>query len=44
MFHIVFSADDKYIKYTAVVITSIVNTNVSKDFSGFFDGGVLVKS
>lgn len=40
MFHIVFSADDKYIKYTAVVITSIVkNTNVSKDFSRFFDGG-----
>lgn len=33
MFHIVFNADENYIKFSAVLITSIVkNTNLSKSF------------
>ena len=36
MFHIVFSADENYIKYTAVLITSIVfNTDKNKKFKDF---------
>ncbi|MCW1332457.1 hypothetical protein OLP47_07105 [Campylobacter jejuni] len=32
MFHIVFNSDDNYIKYTAVLITSIVkNTDINKN-------------
>lgn len=37
MFHIVFCGDEKYFKYIAVCMTSIVkNTIVSKSFSDFF--------
>lgn len=37
MFHICFAADERYIKYSAVLITSIVkNTNHQKDFKDFF--------
>ncbi|MCV3464387.1 glycosyltransferase family 8 protein [Campylobacter lari] len=36
MFHIVFSADENYIKYTAVLITSIIlNTDKNKKFKDF---------
>lgn len=47
MFHIVFNADDKYIKFAAVVITSIIkNTNTCKKFKDFFKemGGGLIKN
>ena len=38
MFHICFAADENYIKYTAVLITSIVkSTDTSKSFKDFFD-------
>ena len=38
MFHICFNADENYIKYTAVLITSIVkSTDTSKSFKDFFD-------
>lgn len=38
MFHIVFNSDDNYIKYTAVLITSIVkNTDINKKFKDFFE-------
>ncbi|WP_170999486.1 hypothetical protein [Campylobacter sp. MIT 12-5580] len=52
MFHIVFNADENYIKYCAVLMTSIVkNTDTSKNFKDFFDeealnsamGGGLIK-
>lgn len=37
MFHVVFNADEKYIKYTAVLITSIIkNIDSSKSFEDFF--------
>ena len=40
MFHICFNADENYIKYTAVLITSIVkSTDTSREFKDFFDGG-----
>ena len=40
MFHICFAADENYIKYTAVLITSIVkSTDTSREFKDFFDGG-----
>lgn len=33
MFHIIFSADENYIPYTAVLITSIIqNTDTKKSF------------
>ena len=36
MFHIVFSADENYIKYTAVLINSIIkNTNLNLNFKDF---------
>ncbi|MBX7490428.1 glycosyltransferase family 8 protein [Helicobacter turcicus] len=36
MFHILFSADENYIKYTAVLITSIIhNTNTKLNFKDF---------
>lgn len=36
MFHIVFCADDNYVKYTAVLITSIIkNTDLTKSFKDF---------
>ena len=38
MFHICFAADENYIKYTAVLITSIVKaTDTSRNFKDFFD-------
>ena len=38
MFYICFAADENYIKYTAVLITSIVKaTDTSKSFKDFFD-------
>lgn len=38
MFHIVFNADENYIKYTAVLMASIVkSTDTSKSFKDFFD-------
>ncbi|MBK1993889.1 glycosyltransferase family 8 protein, partial [Campylobacter novaezeelandiae] len=38
MFHIIMSADENYIKYSAVLITSIIkNTNLSKKFKDFCD-------
>lgn len=38
MFHVVFNADEKYIKYTAVLITSIIkNIDSSKSFEDFFE-------
>ena len=37
MFHICFAADENYIKYTAVLITSIVkSTDTSRKFKDFF--------
>lgn len=37
MFHIVFAANEEYIKYCAVLINSIVkNTDTSKSFKDFF--------
>ncbi|RDU65689.1 hypothetical protein CQA53_05865, partial [Helicobacter didelphidarum] len=37
MFHIVFNADDNYIKYTATLINSIIiNVDTSKSFADFF--------
>ena len=37
MFHIVFNADENYIKYTAVLINSIIkNTDKNKKFEDFF--------
>ena len=40
MFHICFAADENYIKYTAVLIKSIVkSTDTSREFKDFFDGG-----
>ena len=37
MFHIVFNADENYIKYTAVLINSIIkNTDKNKKFKDFF--------
>ena len=37
MFHICFAANEPYIKYTAVLITSIVRaTDKSKSFKDFF--------
>ena len=36
MFHIVFNADEKYIPYAAVLMTSIIkNTNPNKTFVDF---------
>ena len=36
MFHIVFNADEKYIPYAAVLMTSIIkNTNPNKTFADF---------
>ena len=38
MFHICFAADENYIKYTAVLITSIVkSTDTSRKFKDFFE-------
>lgn len=38
MFHIIMNADENYIKYSAVLITSIIkNTNLSKKFKDFCD-------
>ncbi|MBK1971380.1 glycosyltransferase family 8 protein [Campylobacter sp. TTU_617] len=38
MFHIIMSADENYIKYSAVLITSIIkNTDLSKKFKDFCD-------
>ncbi len=42
MFHIVFSADENYIKYTAVLIASIVkNTDSQQSFKDFCDTQVI---
>ncbi|NDJ26462.1 hypothetical protein GW575_00620 [Campylobacter sp. MIT 19-121] len=42
MFHIVFNADENYIKYCAVLMTSIIkNTDTSKKFKDFFDEEAL---
>ncbi|TLD80194.1 hypothetical protein LS68_008225 [Helicobacter sp. MIT 05-5293] len=36
MLHIVFNADENYIKYTAVLMTNIIAyTDTSRDFSSF---------
>ncbi|EAH9643686.1 glycosyltransferase family 8 protein, partial [Campylobacter jejuni] len=38
MFHIVFNSDENYIKYSAVLMTSIVkNTNVKLGFKDYFN-------
>lgn len=38
MFHICFVANENYIKYTAVLITSIIkSTDTSKKFKDFFE-------
>lgn len=38
MFHIVFNANDNYVKYLSVLITSIVkNTDSKKKFQAFFE-------
>ena len=38
MFHICFAANEPYIKYNAVLITSIIkNTDTSKQFKDFFE-------
>ena len=38
MFHICFAANEGYIKYTAVLITSIIkSTDTTKKFKDFFD-------
>lgn len=38
MFHIVFSADENYIKYLAVLLVNIIqNTDKSKTFTDFID-------
>ena len=37
MFHICFAANESYIKYTAVLITSIIkSTDTTKKFKDFF--------
>lgn len=42
MFHIIFSADENYIKYTAVLITSIVkNTDSKRSFKDFCNTKVI---
>lgn len=41
MFHICFAADEKYIKYAAVLMTSIVKSvDTSKQFEDFFKTSV----
>lgn len=36
MFHIVFNADENYVKYNAVLITSIIhNTDTTRKFTDF---------
>ena len=38
MFHICFATNEPYIKYTAVLITSIIKaTDTTKNFKDFFD-------
>ena len=38
MFHICFAANEPYIKYNAVLITSIIkSTDTSKSFKDFFE-------
>lgn len=38
MFHICFAANENYIKYTAVLITSIIKSvDTSKKFEDFFE-------
>ena len=45
MFHIVFNADENYIKYSAVLINSIVKSvDKRKSFKDFFDAEVLNSS
>lgn len=50
MFHICFCANESYIKYTAVLINSIVkNTDTTKAFADFFTKNpppiwILIKS
>ncbi|WP_301194328.1 hypothetical protein [Helicobacter japonicus] len=40
MFHIVFSADENYIKYLSVLLTSIIKyTDRSKTFENYLSGG-----
>ncbi len=42
MFHICFAADENYIKYTAVLITSIIkSTDTTRKFKDFFDSDSL---
>lgn len=43
MFHIVFSADENYIKYLAVLLVNIIqNTDKSKTFTDFIDNKSMV--
>ncbi|MFQ6341402.1 hypothetical protein [Campylobacter sp. VTCC 70190] len=45
MFDIVFNANDNYVKYLSVLITSIVkNTDPNKKFQDFFEEGKNSKS
>ena len=45
MFHICFAADENYIKYTAVLITSIVkSTDTSRKFGDFFASNLAQNS
>ena len=40
MFHIVFSADENYIKYLSVLLTSIIKyTDTNKTFENYVSGG-----
>ena len=42
MFHICFAANEPYIKYNAVLITSIIkSTNTSKRFKDFFEFNLI---
>lgn len=44
MFHICFAANESYIKYTAVLITSIIkSTDTSKKFKDFFETNTHAK-
>lgn len=45
MFHICFAANENYIKYTAVLITSIIkSTDTSKKFRDFFETNTHIQN
>lgn len=44
MFHIVFNADENYIKYLSVLLVNIIqNTDKTKIFRDYIGGGVLTQ-